>query len=462
MISNDRQYGVTKRQRGRLVAQLDELTPGHHAPAWVLAATQQAINAQVFELDAEIAEYDALRSGARAGVNQVDDLAALPQALVRARIAANLTQRDLAERLGMREQQVQRYEANEYAGASLKRIKEVMVALEVTFRGEVTLPSADGGGAALRRNLSDLGIARPTINRRFFGADSGVAPTSGWMNAAARAARVFKADIEDVIDGRIPLMANTGAFRASSLINRDAVNGYANYAAYLAELLVRCSTVSYDPLPDLSTARSELGDALRTNPLEALTRWSWEHGVPVLPLSDPGTFYGGCWRINDRPTIALKHGFRSPDRWAFLLGHELEHARNPSEGAVLESDVDAREWRELPEEKAADDFASQLLLGVTAEAMLRVAVDRAGGNVARLKSMLPAVAAAGHVSVGLLADYAATRLSSQGINWWPSATTLHASTEDAWSICRSILFDYVDLSRLDTLDREILIDGIGL
>lgn len=462
MIRNDRQYGVTKRQRGQLLAQLDELRSDDQTPAWVLSATQQAITGQILDLDTEIAEYDALRSGAGAGINELNDLAALPHALVRARIAAGLTQRDLAERLGMREQQIQRYEANEYAGASLKRLEEVMAALDLTFRGEMTLPSAVGGGTALRRNLSDLGIARSTINRRFFGAESGVAPTSGWMNAAARAARVFKADIEDVIGGRIPLTANAGAFRASAVVNRQAVNGYAHYAAYLAELLVRCSTVEYRALPDLAVARDELGDKLRTNPLEALTRWTWEHGVPVLPLSDPGTFYGGCWQIDERPAIALKHGFRSPDRWAFLLGHEIEHARHPSDSAILESDLDAREWRELPEEEAADDFASELLLGDAAEAMLRVAIDRADGNIARLKTVLPAVAAAGNVSIGLLADYAANRLSSQGINWWPTATTLHESTVDAWSICRSVLFDYIDLSRLDTLDREILIDGIGL
>ena len=48
-------------------------------------------------------------------------------------------------------------------------------------------------------------------------------------------------------------------------------------------------------------------------------RTCWQHGVPVLPLADPGAFYGACWHIDGRPVIALKHGMRSPDRWAFLL-----------------------------------------------------------------------------------------------------------------------------------------------
>lgn len=461
MIRNERQYKVTQGERDRLLAELDQVKETT-APRWVVDATRSALTSQVLQMEGELSEYEAIRSGQVAAVSEVADLAELPRELVRARIAARLTQRELADRLGLREQQIQRYEANDYAGASISRLEEVMRALGVTFRGEIALPSDGSGGAALRRNLAELGIGRTTLNRRFFGTENGTMPTSGWMNAAARAARVFKADIDDVVVGRIPVLTNAGAFRASKSANRYAVNGYARYAEYLAELLVRACTVDYRPLPDGIQLREQLGDQLAQNPLESLTRVCWEHGVPVLPLSDPGTFYGACWRIEARPVIALKHGMRSPDRWAFLLAHEIDHARNPSDDPVLEADIDARDWRELPSEQAADEFASELLLGATAEAMLHVAVDQAGGDVARLKSALPAVAAAGGVSIGLLADYAASRVAEQGINWWPTANRLHSSDQDAWALCRSILFDYLDFSRLDTLDREILIDGIGL
>lgn len=461
MIRNERQYRVTLSERDRLLAELDKVKQGA-APGWVLDATRNALTSQVLEIDGELSEYEALRSGAVAAVSEVTDLADLPRTLVRARIAARLTQRDLAERLGLREQQIQRYEANDYAGASINRLEEVMEALGVTFRGEVTLPSSETSGAALRRNLTELGIGKETLTRRFFGAEIGTTPASGWMNAAARAARIFKADINDVVAGRVPAMTNVGAFRASKAANRQTVNGYARYAQYLAELLARACTVDYHPLPDQAELRTQLADQLGDRPLAALTRLCWEHGIPVLPLSDPGTFYGACWHIEDRPVIALKHGVRSPDRWAFLLAHEIHHAGNPSDEPVLEADLDARDWRDLPSERAADDFASELLLGEIAEAMLHVAVEQAGGDVARLKSVLPAVAAAGDVSVGVLADYAATRIGAQGINWWPTANRLHPTDQDAWAVCRSILFEYIDFSRLDGLDREILIDGIGI
>ncbi|MER7609739.1 XRE family transcriptional regulator [Nocardioides sp. NPDC127503] len=461
MIRNERQYRVTQSERDRLLTELDQL-PQASAPDWVVKATRDALTSQVLEMDGELTEYEALRSGSIAAVSEVTNLAELPHTLIRARIAAQLTQRDLAERLGLREQQIQRYEANDYSGASLNRLEEIMQALGVTFQGEVTLPSTGGGGAALRRNLTDLGISKETLSRRIFGTEVGTSPGGGWMNAAARAARIFKADISEVVAGQIPALANAGAFRASSAANVQAVNGYARYAQYLGELLVQACKTDYQPLPELAELRAELSGPLADQPLATLTRLCWEHGIPVLPLSDPGTFYGACWHIEDRPVVALKHGVRSPDRWAFLLAHEMDHANNPSDEAVIEADVDAHDWRKLPSERAADDFASELLLGDTAEAMLHVALDQAGRDVARLKSVLPAVAAAGEVSVGVLADYAATRIGAEGFNWWPAANALHPADQDAWVVCRSILFEYVDFSRLDSLDREILIDGIGI
>ena len=70
-------------------------------------------------------------------------LADLPDALVRARIAAGLSHRELAARLGLKEQQVQRYEAERYAAASLSRLREVMTALGVELEGDVQLPTSE-------------------------------------------------------------------------------------------------------------------------------------------------------------------------------------------------------------------------------------------------------------------------------------------------------------------------------
>lgn len=457
MIRNERQFHVTQAQRERLAshltAEVDTATPD-----WAIRASRQAIEAQLLDLDEELAEYDALRSANGAQPSTVSNLVELPDALVRARIAAHLSQRELADRLGLREQQIQRYESTDYAGASIARLQEVMHALEVSLAGEVELPpTADSSGAKIRRALTGAGIAGPVITRRFFGG----AGTAEWANAAARVARIFHVDLDDVLDGILPDAASAASFHASAAASRERVNGFARYAEYLADRLRVVCVTPYRPLPEAGVLRELLGKRLREQPLETLVRTCWEHGIPVLPVSDPGAFYGACYYFSTGPVIALKNANRSPDRWAFLLAHEMSHTRDEGSSSVLEQDIDAREWRELPNERTADNYATELLLGPEAEAMVRVTVDRAQNSVARLKAVVPDVASAMGISVGLLADHVAFRVEQSGINWWPAANRLHGSRADAWRICRSILFEYIDLSRIDNLDRDILVDGIA-
>ena len=57
----------------------------------------------------------------------------------RARIARGLTQKDLARKLGVKEQQIQRYEETDYASASLSRLNEVIKALDIEVKEEITL-----------------------------------------------------------------------------------------------------------------------------------------------------------------------------------------------------------------------------------------------------------------------------------------------------------------------------------
>lgn len=89
-----------------------------------------AVRAQAEDLRAEIAEYELLRSGA-VSTFEASSLAELPTLLVKARIARGWTQRELADALGVAEQQMQRYEATGYRAASLARLCDVADALNV-------------------------------------------------------------------------------------------------------------------------------------------------------------------------------------------------------------------------------------------------------------------------------------------------------------------------------------------
>lgn len=75
---------------------------------------------------------------------EATSLAGLADALIKARVARNWTQRQLAARLGAAEQQVQRYESTSYRTASLARLCDIADALGVTFTERAELQDPAG------------------------------------------------------------------------------------------------------------------------------------------------------------------------------------------------------------------------------------------------------------------------------------------------------------------------------
>lgn len=142
MIENAQQYRITKAEAERFeqaLAQADE--QGHDLDPRIKQAMREALESELQILKRQMEQYDRLRYRHFA-VLQAATLRELPDALIRARIATGLTQKGLASRLGIAEQQIQRYEATRYASASLERIQAVADALDVTVRHEITLPNA--------------------------------------------------------------------------------------------------------------------------------------------------------------------------------------------------------------------------------------------------------------------------------------------------------------------------------
>jgi ribosome-binding protein aMBF1 (putative translation factor) len=142
MITNHRQYRITQgwvRKFEQSLAGLDD-AEAHRSPE-MRQVMRAAMESQIEDLRSQLAEYDALRQG-RVRVLELEGLEALPEALIKARIASGLTQRALAERLGLKEQQIQRYEATRYDGVSLSRIRAVADALGMRVEERVTLPTS--------------------------------------------------------------------------------------------------------------------------------------------------------------------------------------------------------------------------------------------------------------------------------------------------------------------------------
>lgn len=140
MIANERQYRITKAELRKFEQAIDahkDYVPGKNVDPRMKEIMADAMRSQADTLRSELRRYEDLREG-RVSQREIDGLRELPTALIEARIAAGLTQRALAERLSVKEQQVQRWEATLYAGVGLERLQQVADALGVRLRETVS------------------------------------------------------------------------------------------------------------------------------------------------------------------------------------------------------------------------------------------------------------------------------------------------------------------------------------
>lgn len=143
MITNERQYAITKAQAERFKQALAGAGQQGGKPLHprALKAMREGLESQLKDLQEEISDYEKLRDGTVTTI-VVDSILALAVGLVKARIVRNWTQKELAERLGLPEQQVQRYEATLYKGVAVERLQEVADALKVRVQEVITIERA--------------------------------------------------------------------------------------------------------------------------------------------------------------------------------------------------------------------------------------------------------------------------------------------------------------------------------
>lgn len=139
MITNERQYAITKVELQRFEEAVDaqqRQAPAEGIDPRIGEAMVGALASQAETLREEIQKYEELREG-RVTQRELGSLRDLPIALIEARIVAGLTQKQLGERLGIKEQQIQRWEANSYSGVGVERLQEVADALGMEVRETV-------------------------------------------------------------------------------------------------------------------------------------------------------------------------------------------------------------------------------------------------------------------------------------------------------------------------------------
>jgi transcriptional regulator with XRE-family HTH domain len=483
MIKNEQQYKLTKAQANKFAAAAAEfaITPNADFSPLRRQLYEGAMQSQAEDLRQQLAEYEALRQG-QIRVLPVGSFEELPLALIKARIASGMTQRDLAEVLGMKEQQVQRYEDTEYAGASFTRLKEVVQALGIQVREELFVSEGVVSRSNLFANLARLGFKKDFVLQKLLPQKlaaylsspilEGEEAIRQWvLQAAAIVSRMLQVEPAQLLGNQQLTLDMSAVYQARFKKPRNAklpkIAPYTIYAQMLAlTLLEACRHLEPKPIPG-STAecRTQIIDRYGELTFATGLHYVWGLGIPVLPLTDTSHFHGACWRIEGRNVIVLKQKTAFSTRWLFDLLHELRHAAQhpdqPMFDLVEAEDDFTREMLSSPDEVDANAFAGQVMLGSRANELAVRVIKETGGRIPFFKGKVVEIAASEGVDAGVLANYLAFRLMyEQRENWWGTATNLQTADDSHWEIARDEVFRHARFADLPEVERELLLNAL--
>ena len=132
MIRNEVQYKLTKTSVEGFEKRLNWLRANPEARAdldpIIARAEEEALESTIEELREELRDYNRTKAG-HVDMEVLLTVDKIGRVLIGARIAKGLTQRQLAGMVGLKEQQIQRYEARDYANVDLGRVQEIARAL---------------------------------------------------------------------------------------------------------------------------------------------------------------------------------------------------------------------------------------------------------------------------------------------------------------------------------------------
>ena len=134
MIKNEKQYKITQKKLGgisRRIAELQQDDPTAIANELVLISLKDV----EADLAKEIEDYELLR------VTKIETLKSrnineLPTLIIEYKIVSGLTQKEFSKLIGMKEQQLQRYEAEGFTSISFKNLLKILdsIGLDVVIQ----------------------------------------------------------------------------------------------------------------------------------------------------------------------------------------------------------------------------------------------------------------------------------------------------------------------------------------
>jgi HTH-type transcriptional regulator/antitoxin HigA len=319
MIYSDRQSGVSSAQLAKLQEALAAAQARATEQLWLKQAEIDGLKSQIADIEAELAEYNLLKSG-QVSFSKTYALEELPRVLVQARIASGLSQTDLAEKLGMKPQQVQRYEATDYMGASLGRLIDISRALGVKASGSFEGPKQAGGSVFTWADADDIIWSqlpyKEMIKRRWFDLPRGADP--------------IKAVKEYFLQAAGPKFATAlhrKKMRSGNVPNEYALLAWQARILERARIKIEAETIGTFELDDRWLPELVRLTKRTDGPKLARELLADKGIVLIVERHLSGSYLDGAAMVADggTPVVGLTLRYDRLDNFWFVLMHEIGH-----------------------------------------------------------------------------------------------------------------------------------------
>lgn len=362
MISNEKEYRATK----IALSEFEEALMGYDVlksikdgvDPIIAKAQMSSYERQAARMREQLSAYEALRDGKVREI-EAQSLAELGKSLIEARIGRGMSQRELANLAGLQEQQIQKYEKDQYSSASLRRIAHVGAAIGLRFEAKLILAGEATTADHLPGGLKLIDFPFAEMNSR------------GWFGVkvdrrapASDRARVLKDFFAQAPREIAPALHRKTAGTVSS--PRQAA-----LAAWQAQVLSKArqrvglarkfTTPSADVITKIAKLSAE-SDGIQ-KAIELLLDYGiivvFERHLPKTKLDGAAMSLDGQYAV-----IGMTARHDRIDNFWFVLLHELGHVirhwpRVLGEGII---DEDAGSENDELIEKEADEFAENAIL----------------------------------------------------------------------------------------------------
>ena len=135
MIKNEKQYKISKKKLKELSYQIEQVSSDTDQPARRNQLLVASLTNTVQELEEEVAAYDSLKKNKK-GTLKERLISDLPSLITEYKIASGLTQKEFSEKLGLKEQQLQRYESDNFKSVTFKNLLKFfdLMGLEIRIK----------------------------------------------------------------------------------------------------------------------------------------------------------------------------------------------------------------------------------------------------------------------------------------------------------------------------------------